>query len=238
MSIKPEAPTSLLRLPLWMFTPPDADAAQTAPTSADPLPKLQDLGKKLKRLVVSSTNADQYRSYYDDLLHLGAQRQLDAENVDANFRPIYLRIVKATAWQESCWRQFVIDNNRITYLESSTHDVGLMQVNKYVWRGFYNIERLEWDVLYNSGAGMQILARLLNDLQDKHGAFNAQNPDEISRSVYAAYNGGPGAYRRWRGHEDRLARAIDKSFWQKYQSVQHGAQIDILTCAQEWGHEH
>jgi hypothetical protein len=132
----------------------------------------------------------------------------------------------------------VLDGNRITYLESSTHDLGVMQVNKYVWRGFYNIDRLEWDVLYNASAGMEILARLLEDLQTRRGAFSPQNPDELSRSVYAAYNGGPGAYRRWRTHEPRMLRAIDAAFWQKYQSVLNGNQIDILTCAEDWGKQH
>jgi hypothetical protein len=238
-SITPAAPsTSLWQIPLWMLTPDDADAAQLAPASGDSVAKLQELAKKLKRLIVNSANAAEYRGYYDELLQTGAIREVDDENIDARFRPIYLRMVKATAWQESCWRQFVLDGNRITYLESSTHDLGVMQVNKYVWRGFYNINRLEWDVLYNASAGMEILARLLDDLQSKRGAFNPQNPDEISRSVYAAYNGGPGAYRRWRTHEPKMLRVIDTSFWQKYQSVLHGNQIDILTCAEEWGKQH
>jgi hypothetical protein len=238
MSIKPDPSTSLLQLPFWILSPREADAAEIAPTGPDTLAKLQDLATKLKRLVVSGTNAAEYRGDYDQLLQYGAQRELDEENVDPHFRPIYLKMVKATAWQESCWRQFIIDNNRITYLESSTHDIGVMQVNKYVWRGFYNISRLEWDVLYNSTAGMQILARLLDDLETRRGAFNAQNPDEIARSVYAAYNGGPGAYRRWRTQEAKTLRVIDTSFWEKYRSVQRGNQIDILTCAQDWGHEH
>jgi hypothetical protein len=221
-----------------MLTPDDAEAAQLAPGNDDGIAKLQQLAKKLKRLIVSSANAAQYRGDYDELLQTGAMREVDDENIDARFRPVYLRMVKATAWQESCWRQFVLDGNRITYLESSTHDLGVMQVNKYVWRGFYNVNRLEWDVLYNASAGMEILARLLGDLESKRGAFSAQNPDELSRSVYAAYNGGPGAYRRWRTHEPRMQREIDSSFWQKYQSVLHGNQIDILTCAEDWGQQH
>jgi hypothetical protein len=147
-------------------------------------------------------------------------------------------MVKATAWQESCWRQFVLDGNRVTYLESSTHDLGLMQVNKYVWRGFYNIDRLEWDVLYNASAGMEILARLLDDLELKRGAFTASNPDELARSIYAAYNGGPGSYRRWHTREAKPIRAIDNSFWAKYQAVLQGHQIDVLSCAEEWGSQH
>jgi hypothetical protein len=85
---------------------------------------------------------------------------------------------------------------------------------------------------------MEILARLLDDLELKQGAFSAQNPDELARSIYAAYNGGPSSYRRWRTRESHDLRAIDNSFWQKYQAVQHGHQIDILSCAEDWGASH
>ena len=39
---------------------------------------------------------------------------------------------------------------------TATGDLGVMQVNKHVWRGFYDIDRLKWDVLYNAGAGCEI----------------------------------------------------------------------------------
>ena len=232
------APVSLWQIPLWLMTPNDADAAEPKPAKIDVVAKLQDLAKKLKRVVVSPNNASEYRGNYDALLKYGAQHEIDQENIDYRFRPLYLRLVKSAAWQESCWRQFVIEGNRITFLESSTHDIGLMQVNKYVWRGFYNIERLQWDVLYNASAGMEILARLLGSIQDKRGAFSPSNPDELARSIYAAYNGGPSSYRRWRAKEPKPLRHIDSAFWEKYQAVQHGDQIDILSCASEWGSDH
>ena len=203
------SPISLWRIPLWIVTPDDADAAEPTAKKTDVVAKLQELAKKLKRTIVTSSNATEYRGNYDQLLQYDAQREINDENIDYRFRPLYLRLVKSAAWQESCWRQFVLDGNRVTYLESSTHDIGLMQVNKYVWRGFYNIDRLEWDVLYNASAGMEILARLLDSIEIKRGAFSSQNPDELARSIYAAYNGGPGSYRRWRAHEAKPLRAID-----------------------------
>lgn len=232
------SPLSLWRIPLWMLTPRDADAEETAPKKVDLVANLQAIAKKLKRVVVTSANATEYRGNYDQLLQYGAQREIVEENIDYRFRPLYLRLVKSAAWQESCWRQFVLEGNRVTYLESSTHDLGLMQVNKYVWRGFYNVDRLEWDVLYNSSAGMEILARLLDSIEIKRGAFSPDNRDELARSIYAAYNGGPGSYRRWRAHEPKALHAIDSSFWAKYQAVQHGNQIDILSCSEEWGSQH
>ncbi len=232
------SPISLWRIPLWILTPDDAEAAEAAPKKIDVVAKLQELAKKLKRMVVNSSNATEYRGNYDQLLHYGAQREIAEENIDYRFRPLYLRLVKSAAWQESCWRQFVLNGNRVTYLESSTHDIGLMQVNKYVWRGFYSIDRLEWDVLYNASAGMEILARLLGSIEVKHGAFSTHNPDELARSIYAAYNGGPTAYRRWRTHEAKSLRAIDNAFWAKYQAVLHGSRIDILSCAEDWSSRH
>jgi hypothetical protein len=228
---------SLWELPSRWLMPADAEAAEP-PAKVDTIAKLQELAKKLKRSVVNSGNATQYRGDYEALLNFGAQHEIADENIDYRFRPLYTRLVKATAWQESCWRQFVLHGNRVIYLESSTHDLGLMQVNKYVWRGFYNVDRLEWDVLYNASAGMEILAQLLDDVEVKRGAFSPARPDELARSVYAAYNGGPGSYRRWRAREPKPLRRIDDSFWAKYQSVVQGHQIDILSCAQEWSSTH
>ncbi|HXN86504.1 MAG TPA: transglycosylase SLT domain-containing protein [Candidatus Binataceae bacterium] len=234
------SPISLMLIPWRLFTPSDADAADLPSVKIDLAAKLQEVSKKLKRVVVNAANAPEYRGNVGQLLHYGAQHEIAQENIDYRYRGLYGRLVDSTAWQESCWRQFIINSsgNRVTYLESSTGDIGLMQVNKHVWRGFYNIDRLEWDVLYNAGAGMQILARLLDDTELKRGAFSAGKPDELARSIYSAYNGGPSSYRRWRGHEPHFERIIDDSFWQKYQAVLHGHQIDILSCAEDWGAQH
>jgi soluble lytic murein transglycosylase-like protein len=231
------SPTSLLDLLRW-FSPDEAFAAQPPPKTDELVMKLQELAKKLKRAVVGDDNADEYRANVGTLLEYDAQRELAEEDLDPRYRTLYVRLVKSVAWQESCWRQFVLKGNRVVYLESSTHDLGLMQVNKFVWRGFYSVPRLEWDVLYNASAGMEILARLLEDTAGKRGAFTPGKPDELARSVYAAYNGGPDSYRRWRRPEGHLQRIIDTSFWQKYQAVARGQQINILSCAAEWSQEH
>ena len=36
--------------------------------------------------------------------------------------------------------------------------VGLMQINERVWRGIYDLNRLRWDIHYNTRAGCEILA--------------------------------------------------------------------------------
>jgi len=230
------ASTSSFDLLRQLFSPSSAWGAEESPAAAIEklVPKLEALGKKLRRVVVSGDNAQQYHADMEQLLELSGMSEYASERVDSRDRTTYLRLVKAVAWQESCWRQFVRYHNRIAYLESSSHDVGLMQVNRYVWRGFYSVPRLEWDILYNSGAGMQILARLMLDIEKKHGGMSSGEPGDLARSVYAAYNGGPGAYRRWRGREPANLRAIDSAFWQKYQAVTNGQPIDILTCAAHW----
>jgi hypothetical protein len=58
----------------------------------------------------------------------------------------------------------------------------------------------------------------------------------LARSAYAAYNGGPGACNRWRRREPPALKQIDSSFLEKYRAVENGTQIDILSCARDWGH--
>ncbi len=223
-----------LDLSFRVLEPAEAQGAEPVSVKGDAVRELQELGRKLKRVVVDDDNLHEYSAEMGRLLELCGGHEIAAEDIGQQYRVVFMRLVKTTAWQESCWRQFVLKRNRVIYLESSSGDIGLMQVNKYVWRGFYRVPRLEWDVLYNADAGMQILARLFEDIADKSDAASPGRPDELARSVYAAYNGGPGAYRRWRKREPRLTRLIDRMFWAKYQAILHGAQIDLLACAAEW----
>jgi hypothetical protein len=110
-----------------------------------------------------------------------------------------------------------------------------MQVNKHVWRGFYNLSRLEWDLVYNTSADAQILIRLMRGVAE-HSSVTASGDQSaaIARSAYSSYNGGPGAYNRWR-HVDEPARQIDEAaFWDKYLAMSAGQSFDILKCAVQW----
>lgn len=218
---------SFMRMTLRMLSPTDA-FADTPPMGE----RLRQLGERLRRAVVTDNNVGRYRHDLGALLDAAAEGTLTA--ADAPLPSNYRTIVRATAWQESCWRQFVVKRGRLKYLLSSTGDVGLMQVNKHVWRGFYSIPHLEWDIAYNAGAGSQILARMAARAAAKSG--RRISPAALARSAYAGYNGGPDALNRWRQpHERRELRMIDDSFWQKYRALSKGQSIDILRCAAEWG---
>src|SRR5208282_3294235 len=127
---------------LGLLSPLAADAAEDDTTL---MPRLQAVADRLYRLVVTEANAGPYRDDMSLLLNLSAEHQLGEGGVDADDAHTYTMLVLSTAWQESCWRQFVMDGARIRWLESATGDIGLMQVNKHVWRGFYNLDRLRWD---------------------------------------------------------------------------------------------
>ena len=219
-----------------VIAPAEAYGAEAVPGSRQSTQLILELGRKLRDVVVNPQNADAYRQEIEQLLNLSARHQVDAGPLDGPARIAWPLLIKAAAWQESCWRQFVIKNQRIWYLESSTGDIGLMQVNKYVWRGFYSLRRLEWDIVYNAGAGSEILMRLLNGAV-RH--VHSSDPATLARATYAAYNGGPGAYRRWQqAHEPKVLRDIDQAFWLKYRAIAGGGQFDIVRCAEDWGRTH
>ncbi|MGH7934720.1 MAG: lytic transglycosylase domain-containing protein [Candidatus Binataceae bacterium] len=227
------SPLSMLWLAPDLLGPEEAFASENSLAS-----ELLSLGKKLKLVVVSQSNMIDYQRNVSSLLTLTAERQLqDDDAPGAKNLKTYVLLMRATAWQESCWRQFTLRDGRIRYLESSTGDIGLMQVNKYVWRGLFKLPRLEWDVVYNAGAGGEILMKLMRGAIAK-GVERQGESEALARSTYAAYNGGPDAYNRWRRDEPRQTRAIDRSFREKYRAINQNRSFNIMTCAADWGGSH
>src|SRR5262249_4105376 len=167
-----------------------------------------------------------YHTTVETLLTTVTAHRVD--RVDARMRSIYGQLVPAVAWQESCWRQFVEKNGAVTFMLSATGDVGIMQVNRRVWRGFFDVKKLEWDAVYNAAAGAEILVQLLVRGGTKEGAANADN---AARATYSAYNGGPSAFTRWRSAKaSKQGRAIDAAFWEKYRQVAAGTAGDLVLC--------
>lgn len=213
---------------LTIFSPRDAAAADSVL-----VPRLQDVAESLFRIVLTEENAARYRQDMAVLLDLSAEYALSDGEVDSANGAMYVVLIKSTAWQESCWRQFIKVGTHVRWLESPTGDIGLMQVNKHIWRGFFSLERLEWDVLYNAGAGAEVLAEMMRYAMSQPKDDPVPVAEHLARSTYAAYNGGPGAYNRWRRHEPPALRSIDTQFLDKYQTLASGAPIDILSCARE-----
>jgi hypothetical protein len=186
------------------------------------------LAVRLDRWVPATGELPAYRATVDRLLSVAATRSLDPDALDERFDDLFHHLVKATAWQESCWRQFVRRAGIVTSLESATGDVGLMQINVRVWRGFFDGAKLRWNAAYNAGAGAEILQHLLI----RYGAREARaRLDNAARATYSAYHGGPARYRRYRtATPASQGWAIDRAFWQKYQAVATGTADDRVLC--------
>lgn len=186
------------------------------------------LAARLDRRVPEDDEIADYRATVERLLTVAAERTLDPDALDARFDQLYAHLVKATAWQESCWRQFVRRGGRVTYVSSGTGDVGLMQVNARVWRGFFSGARLRWNAAYNAGAGAEILQQLLVRYGTREARIRLEN---AARASYSAYQGGPARYTRYRA-ADVASRgwSIDRAFWEKYQAIVAGASDERVLC--------
>jgi hypothetical protein len=227
--------SSFLSLPTHLLESATAFAADSQPTP----PRLVALGRRLTPVVVDPNNADHYRNDLAELLSITAEREGDAATLSSSYHDLFLVMVKSVAWQESCWRQFVRVGSRVTFLESSTGDIGLMQVNKHIWRGFYSIPRLQWDIIYNASAGGDILVRLMQSAINREASNRRDPAIAVVRSTYCAYNGGPAAYARWRiPTEPARLKQIDDTFWDRFRVTAAGQSFDILQCAVDWDRLH
>ncbi len=123
--------------------------------------------------------------------------------IPKHLHKMFKKLIPAMAWQESCFRQFVIKDKKLTYLLSYNQtSVGMMQVNERVWRGMYDHSRLRWDIRYNTLAGCEIADLYLRTYALKNSAWeNDADMDLLSQVVYSMYNGGPGQYKKFLDRE-------------------------------------
>ena len=200
-----------------------ADAcAATEPDAAAQLngwvPSRKDLGKYL--LLVRS------------LLRSLGEQTLAKTGLEEKYHDVYRNLVLATAWQESCWRQFIRKGDMVLPLKSGAGSVGLMQINQRVWRGIYDQKGLLGDISYNGRAGCEILLHYLKDFAIARGEhLQAGGMDNVCRATYAVYNGGPAHLSRYRqpGTKESL-KNIDRLWWQKYQAVSAGKELEVAGC--------
>jgi len=214
--------------------PPDGGArwieylvpAANAAVRVDPL-----LVVKLNLWVPDYKNASGYLPLAQELLDQTAELTLAKGKVPDMHAKLFRNLVLATAWKESCWRQFVRTGGEIKTLESVTGALGMMQVDPNAWRGFYDVSDLAQNIGYNARAGADILAHYLTHYalrkgEDKHGIRDA-----LARATYAVYNGGPSHRRRYRMKSTKKSlRAIDASFYEKFLLIKAGETHKVMTC--------
>ena len=187
---------------------------------------------RLNRWVPKKNELKDYLPLVRDLLHDTATTTMKTSHLDPPVASLYRQLVTATAWQESCWRQYVIQQKKIVPLRSSTGDVGLMQMNERVWRGFYDTQKLRWDIAYNTRAGTEVLLNYLVKYALKREEHKRRGGlDNLARATYSAYNGGPGQVSRYRSTTTSSAhKKIDSAFWEKFRAVKQGEELQVARC--------
>jgi len=190
------------------------------------------LGQKLQGWVPRPDDLDAFLAQVDKLLAAIAEAELARGKIAKPYAGIYRALLPATAYMETCWRQFEVKQGRIDTVQSPVGSVGIMQVNKHVWRGVYDLNALIGDAGYNARAGNEILVHYLVDYAIKRGEHEKTgNPDNLARATYAVYNGGPGHLTRYRKADVRPAlRKIDAAFYAKYEAVRRDGRKAVKAC--------
>jgi hypothetical protein len=185
---------------------------------------------RLNEWVPETQEIPDYLLEVRQLLVETSDRVLAKSNLAPEHRQLYRQIVFATGWQESCWRQFIKKGQKLTPLASSTGDVGLMQVNRMVWRSLYDIKGLNGDMSYNGNAGAEILHHYLTRYAIRKNE-DKQPGGHLARATYSAYNAGPGGLARYRGvRQSPPWKKVDEAFWTKFQAVSSGQELAVKSC--------
>jgi hypothetical protein len=200
-------------------------------------PETAALARRLNDWLPTHSDLPEYLPAMRTLLQRTAdatwqQREGVGRAIEPQFSELYRDLVLSTAWQESCWRQFVRHKGKVQPIQSGVGAVGLMQVYPRIWRGFYDVAGLQGDVAYNGRAGAEILHHYLRDYAlARREAATVGDADDLARATYAVYNGGPGHLNRYRQAKQRAdLRAIDNSFLQKYLAVKEGKELEVGRC--------
>ncbi len=193
---------------------------------------------EIKKWMVTKYNFDGYLKDVKDLIIKKSASNLEKSDIDEKYHKLYDIIVLATGWQESCYRQFIIDRKKrkITYLRSyNGTSVGLMQINERVWRGLYDRHHLRWNIEYNVIAGCEILELYLRKYTlkrlDKMKTETQVDDDTLAQLVYSMYNGGPSQFHEFlkRKKSGKLYTS-DKLFLEKYTWVKTGQFQNVSKC--------
>ncbi len=187
---------------------------------------------RLNNWVPKNKEINKYLPMVQQVINHVIAQQLKQSDLDKKYHGLYRNLVYATAWQESCWKQFGVVKGKRWPLTSRTGDLGMMQLNPRVWRGFYNLHDVKWDILYNTNAGAEILMHYL-----QHYAIRKQEHkktgkvENLARATYSVYNGGPRQYKRYRDETvSKKLRRADGLFYKKYQKIDAGNDMAVRSC--------
>lgn len=195
----------------------------------------KEIVKRLHSWAPTRADIAEYAPLARQLLESVTTWLLARHEIDPAHEQVFRALVPATAWKESCWRQFVRRGGKLATLTSSSGSVGIMQVNVAVWRGFYEVNGLKRDIAYNARAGGEILSRYWTDYAVARGEHRkGGGADALARATWAAYNGGPGQLSRYREKgRSKRERKVDDDFFVKYQRVKSGDALAVVECYAE-----
>lgn len=176
---------------------------------------------QLQKWLVTPKNMEAQTAKVIKLLERAAVLTQKAQKLPSGLAVFFRQTVMATAWQESCFRQFVVKKKKLTYLKSyNRSSVGLMQINERVWRGIYDLHQLRWNITYNARAGCDILHLYLRRyVLKQYGTALQQKkvaPEFLSQLAYALYNGGPSELKKFpRRFRSKTLYLSDKLYREK-----------------------
>lgn len=188
---------------------------------------------RVKQWIPPVRNPNHYIGKVRTLLEGAADAILTADPLAGEYNAFFHRLLLATAWQESCWRQFIVREGKLRYLISyNRSSVGLMQINERVWRGIYRVESLRWNIGYNVKAGTEILNLYLRTFVLKEiNPKTSADFDTTAQVAYAMYNGGPGQLKKFfaRRNSKTLYKS-DQLFLEKYIAAKEGKFDRLVLC--------
>ncbi len=209
---------------LWSFLPIQASTAHA---------QAQQPGiDEMKPWVLPKGDITPYLSRVKMVLDQATEDVLKKKKLAAGYYNLYRSAVLATAWQESCWRQFVTKGGKISPIFSyNQSSVGLMQINERVWRGIYKVENLRWNIHYNARTGCEILELYLRQYALKKPESKGLDSNTLARTLYAMYNGGPGQFKKFLARKaDNKFIKVDQLFWEKYSLTTSDRLDKISVC--------
>jgi hypothetical protein len=187
---------------------------------------------RLNHWIPSRAEIDAYLSMVHRLLNQTGRNVAAESKLDPELHELFRVLVLATAWQETCWRQYRRAGEEVVPIRSPAGAVGMMQVVPTVWRGFYEPQGLTRDIAYNAEAGSEILMHYLQHYAIERGEHKQPGGrDNLAWATYAAYNGGPRQFRRYRAADTRESlRDIDTAFRDKFKAIREGDELAVRSC--------